>query len=198
MGTWRRKIYLKTCHQLCKKKLGSEYALWDGEMYLSGRSYIILSARPVCANREAIQAYSCSHSCCIICLRFCVAVSMCQQHVKCKQRRCLHNLSIMYQVRHEMVPPVPSAVSNPYHILHWLAVTLQDHIRQVLGSNLGRDKVYDEEYHLRVVRVSTDVSEEHVASIFRVEEIISTLTCWFLLKLFLRLWRWRRYVPPKR
>jgi hypothetical protein len=24
------------------------------------------------------------------------------------------------------------------------------------------------------------------------------LTCWFLLKLFLRHWRWRRYVPPKR
>jgi hypothetical protein len=24
------------------------------------------------------------------------------------------------------------------------------------------------------------------------------LTCWFLLKLFLRPWRWRRYVPPKR
>jgi hypothetical protein len=24
------------------------------------------------------------------------------------------------------------------------------------------------------------------------------LTCWFLLTLFLRPWRWRRYVPPKR
>jgi hypothetical protein len=24
------------------------------------------------------------------------------------------------------------------------------------------------------------------------------LTCWFLLKFFLRPWRWRRYVPPKR
>jgi hypothetical protein len=24
------------------------------------------------------------------------------------------------------------------------------------------------------------------------------LICWFLLKLFLRPWRWRRYVPPKR
>jgi hypothetical protein len=23
------------------------------------------------------------------------------------------------------------------------------------------------------------------------------LTCWFLLKLFLRPWKWRRYVPPK-
>jgi hypothetical protein len=44
--------------------------------------------------------------------------------------------------------------------------------------------------------VTNDVSQEHIASIFRVEEIISAKTskqaggkqqaCWFLLKLFLR------------
>jgi hypothetical protein len=27
---------------------------------------------------------------------------------------------------------------------------------------------------------------------------LQPLACWFLLKLFLRPWRWRRYVPPKR
>jgi hypothetical protein len=49
--------------------------------------------------------------------------------------------------------------------------------------------------------VATDVSEEHIASLFRVEEIFSAchlLTCWFLLKLFLRPWSWRRYIPSKR
>jgi hypothetical protein len=45
--------------------------------------------------------------------------------------------------------------------------------------------------------VATDVSEEHIASIFRVEAC-HLLTCWFLLKLFLWPWRGRRYVPPKR
>jgi hypothetical protein len=48
-----------------------------------------------------------------------------------------------------------------------------------------------------VVRwVAIYVSEEHIASIFRVEEIISPPA--YLLKLFLRPWRWRRYVPPER
>jgi hypothetical protein len=38
--------------------------------------------------------------------------------------------------------------------------------------------------------VATDVSEEHIAC--------HLLACWFLQKLFLLPWRWRRYVPPKR
>jgi hypothetical protein len=45
------------------------------------------------------------------------------------------------------------------------------------------------------------VSEKHIASIFRVEEIKSPSTCFhagFLLNLFCRPWRWRLYVPPKR
>jgi hypothetical protein len=43
-----------------------------------------------------------------------------------------------------------------------------------------------------VVRwVSTDVSEDHISSIFRVEEISSAET-------FILPWRWMRYVPPKR
>jgi hypothetical protein len=44
----------------------------------------------------------------------------------------------------------------------------------------------------RVVHwVSTDVSDENIAC--------HLLACWFfLLNLFLRPWRWRRYVPPKR
>jgi hypothetical protein len=53
--------------------------------------------------------------------------------------------------------------------------------------------------------VSTDVSEEHVASIFRVEKIISGRnqheSRWhagFLLNLFFRPWRWRRNVSSKR
>jgi hypothetical protein len=44
--------------------------------------------------------------------------------------------------------------------------------------------------------VSTDDSEKHIASIF-----ILIYTCFhadFLLSLYFRLWRWRRYVPPKR
>jgi hypothetical protein len=56
--------------------------------------------------------------------------------------------------------------------------------------------------------LSTDVSEEHIASILRVEEIsparnqrarrwqagFPLVYCW----IFLRPWGWRRYVPPKR
>jgi hypothetical protein len=53
----------------------------------------------------------------------------------------------------------------------------------------------------RVVRrVSTDVLEEHIASIFRVEEINSAchlFACWILLNIFIWPWRWRRCVPPK-
>jgi hypothetical protein len=45
-------------------------------------------------------------------------------------------------------------------------------------------------WHRVVCWVATDVSEEHSAS--------HLLACWFLLKWFLRPWRWRRYVPPKR
>jgi hypothetical protein len=47
---------------------------------------------------------------------------------------------------------------------------------------------------------ATDVSEEHIASIFRDEENFSLPPAYLLvlLKLFLRPWRWRRYVPPKR
>jgi hypothetical protein len=60
----------------------------------------------------------------------------------------------------------------------------------------------------RVVRwVSTDVSEEHIASIFKVEEIgsanqrtsrFATYLLAGLLNIFHRPWRWRRYVPPIR
>jgi hypothetical protein len=54
--------------------------------------------------------------------------------------------------------------------------------------------------------MSTDVSEEHIASIFRVEEQAEQetssgchlLSGWFLARLILRPWRWRQYVPPKR
>jgi hypothetical protein len=58
--------------------------------------------------------------------------------------------------------------------------------------------------------VSTDVPEEHIASIFRVEKISSArnqsgsillATCFhagFLLTLILLSSRWRRNVPPKR
>jgi hypothetical protein len=71
----------------------------------------------------------------------------------------------------------------------------------VAGIHLN-NSVSREEYHLlrykrRVVSwVSADVSEEHIASIFRVEKS-HLLSHWFLLSLFFRPWRWRRYVPPK-
>jgi hypothetical protein len=32
----------------------------------------------------------------------------------------------------------------------------------------------------------------------RLHQACHLLTCWFLLKLFIRPWSWRRYVPPKR
>jgi hypothetical protein len=42
-----------------------------------------------------------------------------------------------------------------------------------MGPRAGADKIKSEEYHLRVVRSeSIHVSEEHIASIFRVEKII--------------------------
>jgi hypothetical protein len=50
---------------------------------------------------------------------------------------------------------------------------------------------------------STDVSEEHVAYIFRAEEeaehssACHLISRWFLALLILRPWRWRRYVVPK-
>jgi hypothetical protein len=45
-----------------------------------------------------------------------------------------------------------------------------------------------------VRRVSTNVSEEHIASIF----LATCLLAFFFLNVFLRPWRWRRYVSPKR
>jgi hypothetical protein len=46
----------------------------------------------------------------------------------------------------------------------------------------------------------TDVSEEHVASIFRTEEGLCLLFApsWCLAWLILRTWRWKRHAPPKR
>jgi hypothetical protein len=50
---------------------------------------------------------------------------------------------------------------------------------------------------------STEISEEHFASIFRVEDYekpgspCHLLSSWFLSWLTLRPWRWRRHVPPK-
>jgi hypothetical protein len=42
------------------------------------------------------------------------------------------------------------------------------------------------------------VSEEHIASIFSFfHPGCHLITCWFLLKLFLPPWRWKRYIPPK-
>jgi hypothetical protein len=69
-------------------------------------------------------------------------VSMCQQRVKHKQYRCLHNLSIMYRVRHEMVPE-PSAVCNLNHKLsHWLSCNaLGLAFGQALGSNLTAQRL---------------------------------------------------------
>jgi hypothetical protein len=54
---------------------------------------------------------------------------------------------------------------------------------------------------------STNVFQEHIASIFRVEEKAEQETSmkaggkqssWFPAWLIFRPWRWRRYVPPKR
>jgi hypothetical protein len=42
-----------------------------------------------------------------------------------------------------------------------------------------------------------DVSEEHITSIFRVEEVAACF-CWFRPCRSLQSWRWRQYVPPKR
>jgi hypothetical protein len=71
-------------------------------------------------------------------------------------------------------------------------------------GNVRRCRVSSSGIWCRVVRwVLTDVSEEHIASIFRVEEISSAKTShlvasWLLMNLFLRPWRWRLCVPPKR
>jgi hypothetical protein len=47
---------------------------------------------------------------------------------------------------------------------------------------------------------STDLLFPIYTPVFRlaVYSACHLLTCWFLLKLFLRPWRWRRYVPQKR
>jgi hypothetical protein len=54
----------------------------------------------------------------------------------------------------------------------------------------------------RVDIVLTDVSEERIASIFRVEKIANEAAtiypCWFIDRGFLIPWSWRRYDPPKR
>jgi hypothetical protein len=42
----------------------------------------------------------------------------------------------------------------------------------------------------------TDVSEEHIASIFRVLQTLAIANI-FLVRWLLSLWRWRRYIPPK-
>jgi hypothetical protein len=44
---------------------------------------------------------------------------------------------------------------------------------------------------------STDVSEEHIASIFRAEPACHLLSLCFLVRLILRRWRWRRNPPLK-
>jgi hypothetical protein len=51
----------------------------------------------------------------------------------------------------------------------------------------------------RVVHwVATDVSEERIASIFRVEELVQQTSEQAGAELILRPWIWRRYIPPKR
>jgi hypothetical protein len=74
-------------------------------------------------------------------------------------------------------------------------------------------------YHCVIYWKSTDVSEEHVTSMFRVKELAKKRTsmkqacllpashwflasllhvfCWFLACLVPQPWRWRRPVPPK-
>jgi hypothetical protein len=46
---------------------------------------------------------------------------------------------------------------------------------------------------------STDVSEEHIVSIFKIKNPAAChlLSYWFIAKFILRPWRWRRYIPLK-
>jgi hypothetical protein len=50
--------------------------------------------------------------------------------------------------------------------------------------------------HIQGRRISASI----YTSVFRLAVYSAShmLSCWFLLKLFLRPWRWRRYFPPKR
>jgi hypothetical protein len=67
---------------------------------------------------------------------------------------------------------------------------------RIWGSHSGG---YEEFCHIQrcVVRLkSTDVSEEHIASIFRLCLLPASPRC--LAWLILQTWRWRRHVPPKR
>jgi hypothetical protein len=53
-----------------------------GKLYLSEKSYIILSAQPVCTNREGIQRPTVVRIPAVLFVY--ASVSMCKQHVKCK------------------------------------------------------------------------------------------------------------------
>jgi hypothetical protein len=57
---------------------------------------------------------------------------------------------------------------------------------------------YNQQYYWRLIniQISQWIRTWRVSS--QAAGACHLLTYWFLLKLFLRPWRWRRYVPPKR
>jgi hypothetical protein len=87
-----------------------------------------------------------------------------------------------------------------------IGVNLCGYIRLIFCWGVSSSGIWRRVVHW----VWTDVSEVHIASIFRVEKIGSTkpaskhvASLWptfllVLLNLFIRPWRWRRYVLPKR
>jgi hypothetical protein len=92
-------------------------------------------------------------------------------------------------------------IHRPYVVGQYsLCVLLETGVKLLISWRVSSSGIWR-----RVVRwVEPDVSEEHIASVFRVEEEFSkpasclatacSLVCWTIL----RPWRWRRYVPPKR
>jgi hypothetical protein len=51
---------------------------------------------------------------------------------------------------------------------------------------------------LRWHRKFTDISQQHIASIFRVEDMLNNQAALHVCLVYLRPWRWRQYVVPKR
>jgi hypothetical protein len=101
------------------------------------------------------------------------------------RRKVLYSILIEFRIPMKLVRIIKTCLNETYN-----KVCIGNHlIWRVSSSGMWR----------RVVCwVATDVSEEHIASIFRVEEIISaSKQVLVLAELFLKPWRWRRYVPPK-
>jgi hypothetical protein len=105
-----------------------------------------------------------------------------------------HRFSILHHIYFQLLNTWPFSYFSAYTLI---SVTSSDY--QLLSSS-GT-------WRCVVHRVSTNISDEHIDSIFTVEEIgwaNQRASRWLggllagLWNLFLRPWRWRRYVPPKR